>query len=92
MYLNIEKVVSEHIFRIEDKGVDITVKGRITEKDDPDNDKRFSWTVSHYYSGTDTHIHRPGATAALTFEMAKDVMFGYIQNFNTLNIEQNKYY
>ena len=86
-----EKVISEFIAYV--KGLEYPIKGRITEFMNKESAYKFHWSISHHYCPSENAgVYYPSSTSAKTIEEAEFLLFAYMENFTSINVETNKYF
>ena len=91
MNISMDKVVSEFIARVD--GLEFSIKGRITELLDVETDKKYYWSVSHYYSPSENaRSYSPSVRSTQTLKEAEFLLFAYLRSFTTIEVTTNEYF
>lgn len=87
-----EKIIEEYVFMAEN--TEFSIKGRICEIITPSTvSPCYTWSVSHFYRPTESaKTYHPSIITADSIEMARRLLFAYINGYSGLHLTPNKYH
>ncbi len=90
--IEIYETIKEFSIYVDD--LDEMVKAKICKFITFDDEVRYFWFISHYYTPTENAMgpYRPSGNSGYNVEEVENSLMLYVKGFTGIRVEKNKYY
>lgn len=90
--IEIYETIKEFSIYVDD--IDEMVKAKICRLINSDNETRYFWFITHYYTPSESALgpYRPSGNSGNNIDTVEKSLMLYIKGFTGIRVEKNKYY